>query len=40
MRSSGARQWFLVGDDYSWSHGAHRAARQALPEARGAIAGN
>jgi branched-chain amino acid transport system substrate-binding protein len=35
MRSSGARQWFLVGDDYSWSHGAHRAARQVLPEACG-----
>jgi len=21
MRTSGARHWFLVGDDYSWSHG-------------------
>jgi branched-chain amino acid transport system substrate-binding protein len=39
MRTSGARRWFLVGDDYSWSHGAHRAARQVLPEARGVIAG-
>ena len=39
MRASGARRWFLVGDDYSWSHGAHRAARQVLPAAGGAIAG-
>jgi len=39
MRTSGARQWFLVGDDYSWSHGAHRAARQVLPQTHGVIAG-
>lgn len=39
MRASGARHWFLVGDDYSWSHGAHRAARQVLPQAGGAIVG-
>jgi branched-chain amino acid transport system substrate-binding protein len=39
MRASGARHWFLVGDDYSWSHGAHRAARQVLPQAHGTIVG-
>jgi urea transport system substrate-binding protein len=39
MRISGARHWFLVGDDYSWSHGAHRAARQVLPQARGVVVG-
>lgn len=39
MRTSGARHWFLVGDDYSWSHGAHRAARQVLPQAGGTIVG-
>ncbi|WP_232376883.1 substrate-binding protein [Amycolatopsis aidingensis] len=32
MRHTGARHWFLVGDDYSWSHGAHAAARAVLPE--------
>jgi urea transport system substrate-binding protein len=39
MRTSGARHWFLVGDDYSWSHGAHRAARQVLPQAHGVVVG-
>lgn len=39
MRASGARHWFLVGDDYSWSHGAHREAKRVLPQARGAIVG-
>lgn len=39
MRATGARRWFLVGDDYSWSHGAHRAARQVLPAAHGTIVG-
>ena len=39
MRTSGARHWFLVGDDYSWSHGAHRAARRVLPQARGVAVG-
>ena len=39
MRTSGARHWFLVGDDYSWSHGAHRAARRMLPQARGLVVG-
>jgi urea transport system substrate-binding protein len=39
MRTSGARHWFLVGDDYSWSHGAHRAARRVLPQAHGMVVG-
>jgi urea transport system substrate-binding protein len=39
MRTSGARHWFLVGDDYSWSHGAHRAARQVLPQEHGMVVG-
>jgi branched-chain amino acid transport system substrate-binding protein len=39
MRETGARHWFLVGDDYSWSHGAHRAARNVLPGEHGVIVG-
>jgi urea transport system substrate-binding protein len=39
MQTSCARHWFLVGDDYSWSHGAHRAARRVLPQAHGVVVG-
>jgi branched-chain amino acid transport system substrate-binding protein len=39
MKATGARHWFLVGNDYSWSHGAHAAARTALPRAGGRIIG-
>lgn len=39
MKTTGGRHWFLVGDDYSWSHGAHAAAHAILPRAGGSIAG-
>lgn len=39
MRETGARNWYLIGNDYSWSHGAHSAARRALGATRGTIAG-
>jgi urea transport system substrate-binding protein len=39
MHSTGGRRWFLVGDDYSWSHGAHLQARRVLPRGRGMIVG-
>lgn len=39
MKAASGRNWFLVGDDYSWSHGAHAAARAALPRAGGRIVG-
>ena len=39
MHDCGARCWFLVGNDYSWSHGAHGAARRVLPRAKGVIVG-
>lgn len=37
MRSTGARNWLLVGDEYSWSYGAHLAARRAVPQAAGRV---
>lgn len=39
MREAGVANWFLVGNDYSWSHGAHTAARRILPQDGGRIAG-
>jgi branched-chain amino acid transport system substrate-binding protein len=39
MKAAGVRNWFLGGDDYSWSHGAHIAARAALARAGGRIVG-
>lgn len=39
MREGGVKNWFLVGNDYSWSHGAHSAARKILPVYGGRIAG-
>lgn len=38
-RTAGAHGWFLVGEQYSWSYGAHRAARQLLPRSNGRILG-
>ncbi|WP_246257583.1 substrate-binding protein [Amycolatopsis anabasis] len=32
MKETGGRNWFFIGDDYSWSHGAHHAARGVLAE--------
>ncbi|WP_240157572.1 ABC transporter substrate-binding protein [Pseudonocardia broussonetiae] len=37
MRATGGRGWFLVGEQYSWSYGAHRAARAAVPRAAGRV---
>ncbi|MET0822036.1 MAG: substrate-binding protein [Aeromicrobium sp.] len=39
MAEAGARDWFLIGNDYSWSHGAHSAARRILPAGGGRVAG-
>ncbi|MGD9528582.1 ABC transporter substrate-binding protein [Pseudonocardia sp.] len=39
MRATGARNWFLVGEEYSWSYGAHAAARIAVPRAAGRVIG-
>lgn len=30
-------RWFHIGNDYCWSHGAHRAAVQAIDESGGAV---
>lgn len=32
------RRWHLVGNDYSWSHGAHAASRRAIDEIGGEVA--
>lgn len=37
MRMSGGRNWFLVGQRYIWSYGAHLAARSAIPKATGRV---
>jgi urea transport system substrate-binding protein len=37
MRATGGRRWFLVGERYSWSYGAHAAARVAVPAAGGRV---
>jgi branched-chain amino acid transport system substrate-binding protein len=39
MRDAGARRWFLVGQSYVWSHGAHAAAYRAVADAGGHVAG-
>lgn len=39
MASTGARRWFLVGEDYVWSHGVHAAARRVIARAGGTVAG-
>lgn len=31
------RSWFHLGNDYSWSHGAHRASVRAIDEAGGSV---
>lgn len=40
LRSGADRQWFHIGNDYSWSHGAHRAALRGIDEGGGRIAGH
>lgn len=39
MRQAGGRRWFMVGQEYSWSYGAHVAARQALGRVNGTVIG-
>lgn len=39
MRVTGARRWFLVGQKYIWSQGAHRDARQVIGAAGGRVVG-
>ncbi|MDD7939500.1 ABC transporter substrate-binding protein [Actinomycetospora lutea] len=39
MRATGGRRWFLVGQDYVWSHGAHRDARRVIDAAGGRVVG-
>jgi urea transport system substrate-binding protein len=39
MQTTGGRNWFLVGEEYSWSYGAHSAARAAVPKAAGRVIG-
>jgi urea transport system substrate-binding protein len=36
-RAGTDRRWYHIGNDYSWSHGAHRAAVRALDEAGGSV---
>ncbi len=40
MRDTDSRQWYLIGNDYSWSHGAHIAAAQAIGGAGGQLVGS
>lgn len=39
MHETGAWYWFLIGNDYCWSHGAHRDARQVLSGADAVVTG-
>jgi branched-chain amino acid transport system substrate-binding protein len=39
MKGTGSRHWYLVGNDYCWSHGAHRAAARAIEAAGGQVVG-
>ena len=39
MAETGARRWFLVGEAYVWSYGAHAAAQRVIARAGGEIAG-
>lgn len=39
MAETGCRHWFLVGQRYSWSYGAHWAARRVVTEAGGSVFG-
>ncbi|SIS18873.1 ABC transporter substrate-binding protein [Williamsia sterculiae] len=39
MRDTGAVRWFFVGHRYSWSYGAHWAARRVVAENGGSVVG-
>ncbi|QII00256.1 ABC transporter substrate-binding protein [Rhodococcoides fascians A21d2] len=40
MATTGSRTWFFVGHRYSWSYGAHWAARRVVAENRGSVLGD
>lgn len=40
MMETGSRNWFFVGHRYSWSYGAHWAARRVIAECGGSVAGD
>lgn len=40
MKETGSRTWFLVGHRYSWSYGAHWAARRVVSESGGTVLGD
>ncbi len=40
MADTGARTWFFIGHRYSWSYGAHWAARRVVAEHHGAVLGD
>ncbi|OZF01318.1 ABC transporter substrate-binding protein [Rhodococcoides fascians] len=40
MADTHARNWFFVGHRYSWSYGAHWAARRVVAEHNGSVAGD
>ena len=40
MSETGSRTWFFVGHRYSWSYGAHWAARRVVAENNGSVLGN
>ena len=39
MRAARGRRWFLMGHQYSWSFGAHNAARSVLSDKSGTVVG-
>lgn len=40
MRSAGGKRWYMIGNDYQWPHGAHRAGQRALAEVGAQVVGN
>jgi urea transport system substrate-binding protein len=40
MKGAGSRHWYLVGNDYCWSHGAHLAAVRAIEAVGGQVVGD
>ncbi|WP_345524462.1 ABC transporter substrate-binding protein [Nocardioides endophyticus] len=37
MESAGGRRWYLIGNDYCWSHAAHRDSKRVISEAGGHV---
>ncbi|USI93093.1 ABC transporter substrate-binding protein [Rhodococcus pyridinivorans] len=40
MEAAGGKRWYMIGNDYQWPRGAHRAAARALSEVGAQIVGN